>query len=128
MEDGAKVLVLIQMFFADPRVTTIIDLISLVVILAIAKAIKEGIFAWRQMAEFMRTMVAPYIVAFLGVYLAAKLIRADLLGPYGAIIGEGVIWMCWLTLVFNLVADAYKKLQDLGIPLPELPGFPPETS
>lgn len=126
MEEFYKVLALLYIFFGDPRVSAIVGLIFLVWMLAMARAIKEGIFQWRRLAEFMQTMVLPYVVAFLGVYLAAKLIQPDILGPYGMIVGEAVIWMAWLTLVFNLVADVYKKLKDLGIPLPELPGFPPE--
>jgi hypothetical protein len=42
------------------------------------------------------------------------------------LIPEGAIWVDWITLVFNLVADVYAKEKELGMPLPDVPDFPPE--
>lgn len=125
-EYGAKILVFIGLFFADPRVQTITGLIILEVFLAIALAIKKSEFAWRRLGDFYRTMVIPYLLGFLGFFLAGKFITVSLLEPYDVIIGEGAIWLAWITLIFNLVADIYAKAKELGIPLPDLPGFPPE--
>jgi len=123
-ENGAKVLEYLGMFFADPRVQTILGLIILEVFLAVANAIKKGEFAWRRLGDFYRTMVVPYILGFLGFFLAGKFIKMALVEPYDVIVGEGAIYLAWITLVFNLVADIYAKAKELGIPLPDLPGFP----
>lgn len=125
-EYGAKILELIGLFFADTRVQTLAGLIILEVFLAVASAVKKGEFAWRRLADFYRTMVIPYLLGFLGFFLAGKFITLSLLEPYDALVGEGAIWLAWIGLIFNLVADIYAKAKELGIPLPELPGFPPE--
>jgi len=124
-ENGAKVLEYLGMFFADPRVQTVLGLIILEVFLAIANAIKKGEFAWHRLADFYRTMVVPYILGFLGFFLAGKFVKLALVEPYDVIVGEGAIWLAWITLAFNLLADIYTKAKELGIPLPDLPGFPP---
>jgi len=125
-EYGAKILELIGLFFADTRVLTITGLIILEVFLAVGVALKKNLFEWRQLADFYRTMVIPYLLGFLGFFLAGKFMTMSLLEPYATIVGEGAIWLAWMTLVFNLIADVYAKAKELGIPLPDLPGFPPE--
>lgn len=125
-EYGAKILEFIGLFFADTRVQTLAGLIILEVFLAVAAALKKNEFEWRRLADFYRTMVIPYLLGFLGFFLAGKFITLSLLDPYADIVGEGAIWLAWITLVFNLVADIYAKAKELGIPLPDLPGFPPE--
>jgi len=41
-------------------------------------------------------------------------------------VGEEEIWTAWITPVFHVVSDECAKPKDLGIRLPDLPGFPPE--
>ena len=125
-EYGAKILGFIGLFFADTRVQTLAGLIILEVFLAVALAIKKNEFAWRRLGDFYRTMVIPYLLGFLGFFLAGKFITLSLLAPYDTIVGEGAIWLAWMTLLFNLAGDIYAKAKELGIPLPDLPGFPPE--
>lgn len=124
-EYGTKILEFIGLFFADARVQTVAGLVILEVFLAIAVALRRGEFAWRRLGEFYQTMVIPYLLGFLGFFLAGKFITLSLLEPYDTIVGEGAIWLAWITLAFNLVADIYAKAKELGIPLPDLPGFPP---
>jgi len=81
---------------------------------------------WLDRAEVYLTMVVPYILGFLGFFLVGKFIRLGLIESCDVIIGEGAIWLAWITLVFNVVAHIYPKAKELGIPLPYLPGFPPE--
>lgn len=125
-EYGAQILEYIGLFFADARVLTVIGLIIGEVILAVAVAIKKKEFDPRRIAEFYRTMVIPYVLGYLAFYLAGKFITVALIEPYDVIVGEGGIWLAWIVLVYNLVADIFAKARALGIPLPDLPGFPPE--
>ncbi len=81
---------------------------------------------WLDRAEVYLTMVVPCILGFLGFFLAGKFIRLGLIEPYDVIVGEGAIWSAWITLVFNTVAHIYTKAKELGMPLPDLPRFPPE--
>lgn len=125
-EYGAKILEFIGLFFADARVQTVAGLIILEVFLAVGAALKKKQFEWRRLADFYGTMVIPYVLGFLGFFLAGKFITLSLLAPYDTIVGEGAIWLAWITLAFNLLADIFIKAKELGIPLPDLPGFPPE--
>lgn len=122
-EYGALILTYIGLFFADARVQTILGLIIAEVFLAVAAAIKNKKFEWQKIGDFYLTMVVPYILGFLGFYLAGKFIDIALIAPYDDVVGEGTIGVAWLALVINLVADIIAKAKELGIPLPKLPGF-----
>lgn len=113
-ELGGKLLEYLAMFLRDPRVGAIVGLIFLDVMLAVAAAIKEKKFDWRRLAEFYQTMVIPYVIGYLAVYLAAGMIPPDWLGPYKDLVGQGVAWMAWLMLIGNLIADLIKNGQALG--------------
>lgn len=67
-------------------------------------------------------MVVSYILGFLGFFLAGKFIRLGLIEPYDVIIGEGAIWLAWITLVFNVAADVYTKAKEQGSRCPTFPG------
>lgn len=52
-----------------------------------------------------------------------KFIRLPLIESYGMTLGEGTIWLAWVTLVSNLVADTYAKAKRWGARCPIFPGF-----
>lgn len=104
----------VRMFFADARVSTIAGLILLDILLAVAAAVKSGLFDWRKLAAFYQTMVVPYILGYLAIYLAANLISVELLGEMKDVVGEVAIWMAWASIVGNLVADIIRSGKALG--------------
>ena len=110
------VLGVVYAFFADKRVTAVLALIFLDWILAVAAAIKSGEFDWGRMAEFLKTMVLPYMLAFLGIYLVSQVIvDAEILGDYSNLVGEGAVLICWVALITNLGADCIRSAKALGL-------------
>lgn len=109
-----KLLGVVALAFSDPRVATLCGLILLDVLLAVAAAIKQGKFEWRKLGEFYQTMVVPYVIGYLALWIAAWMIPSEWLGPYKDLIAEGTTWMAWLMLVGNLIADVIKSGKALG--------------
>ena len=105
---------LVYAFFHDPRVLTLLGLIVLDVLLGVAVAVRTETFDWRRLATFYRTMVGPYLLGYLGFYLCAKIMTAELLGPAGYLVGEGMTTLAWLTLVGTLAASVIDNARSLG--------------
>lgn len=98
-------------------IRTIVVLIVLDLVVAVAAAIKVGVFAWRRLAEFMRTMVLPYLL----VYAAFAMVVWSL----GAAEWEAAKLAVFAFLMASLLASVGNHLKELGleIPLPT-PGKP----
>ena len=105
---------MVEAFFADARVSTILGLILLDVALAVAVAVRQGRFEARRLAEFFRTMVVPYLIGYLGVYGASYFMDERYLGPFADALGSGFAWAAWLALVGNLAADILAHAKSLG--------------
>lgn len=107
------------------QLLTLTGLILLQVILAVALAIREKKFDWKQLANFYRTMVAPFVVGWLAFVFVVKLISVDMLGPqYSGLVDDGVTWLSWLAVVSSLGARIYKTAKDLYgslLPLKDIP-------
>lgn len=101
------------------HVKTILGLILLDVVLGIAHAIKEKRFDWRLVAEFYSSMVLPYLLAFAAFAGVAKLVSVDLLGPWGYLLGDGMVSLAWLTIIAHLAESIMAHLKGLAIPTPE---------
>lgn len=109
------VLEIVKAFFGDGRVMTILGMILVDVLLAVAVAIKGKKFDWRRLAEFYQTMVVPYILGYMAFYLAAEFFFVEKwLGDWSTLAGDAVQWVTWMALVGNLVADVMKSAKALG--------------
>ena len=118
--DWQELLNMVYGFFGDPRVKTIVGLIFLDVVLGVGVAIKNKRFSWAILADFYRTNVLPYVIGYLGFYLAAKIMVADLLGEFGYIIGEGMVVLAWGAPIGNLVIGSIiPNVKALGYKVPE---------
>ena len=105
---------LLEAFFADRRVSTVVGLILLDVALAVAAALRQGRFELQRLADFFRTMVMPYVLGYLGVYGTAFFLDDELLGPFAPALGAGLAWAAWLALVANLAGDILEHARELG--------------
>ncbi len=84
---------------------TLLGLILLQVILAVALAIREKKFEWQKLADFYQSKVIPYVIGWLAFVFLVRLISTELLGPeYSGIVGESVTWLSWLAVVSSLGA------------------------
>jgi len=93
---------------------TLLGLILLQVVLAVALAIREKKFEWKQLADFYQTRVIPYVVGWLAFVFVVRLISVDLLGPeYNGLVGDGVTWLSWLAVVSSLGAKIVETAKEL---------------
>lgn len=93
---------------------TLLGLILLQVILAVALAIREKTFDWKKLADFYQTKVIPYVIGWLAFAFVVRLISTDLLGPeYNGIVGDGVTWLSWLAVVSSLGARIVETAKEL---------------
>lgn len=93
---------------------TLLGLILLQVILAVALAIRERAFDWKKLADFYQTKVIPYVIGWLAFVFVVRLISTDLLGPeYNGIVGDGVTWLSWLAVISSLGARIVETAKEL---------------
>lgn len=107
---------LVNRFFADPRVMTILGLMLLDVALAISAAIKLKVFEWRKLPDFYSTMVLPYVVGYLAAYVASFLVIGDWAGGIPV---EIIVSILWAAIVGNLGTSIIGHLKDLSLDVPK---------
>lgn len=103
-------------FFADARVLTVLGMILLDVALAISEAIKTGTFDWKRLPEFYRSMVMPYVVGYAAAYGAAHIIVGEWAGGLPV---EIIVSVLWAAIVGNLGASIIGHLQGLSLDVPK---------
>ena len=101
------------------HVQTILGLILLDVALGIAEAIKLKKFDLYFVADFYQSMVLPYLVAFAALSGVTKIVSIEALGPWGYLVGDGLMSLAWLAIVGNIGKSILGHLSALAIPLPE---------
>ena len=95
-------------------VATMMGLIALDVLLGIALAIRTGVFDWKYIAQFYKTMVLPYLIGFLAFSVAAQWVSVDLLGPeYGVLVSQTVTTAAWLAVVGSIAKSIFANAKDL---------------
>lgn len=97
-------------FFHDTRLYLVLVLIGLDLVMGIAAAIKVGLFQWDMVAQFYRTMVVPYIIGYLALYVAFALVPGGLDG----ILGQGLVTTAFAAIAANLAGSIWGNLQALG--------------
>ncbi len=101
-------------------IRVIMGLVTVDVLLGIARAIRLKEFKWQRMAAFYRTMVVPYIIGYVAVIAAAKFIgEATLPEPYGFIVSATMIGLAWVSLVGTLARSCWSNARELWSGIPE---------
>jgi len=96
------------------QLLTLLGLILLQVILAVALAIREKVFDWKKLADFYRVMVMPFIIGWLAFVFLVRLISVDQLGPeYSNLVGDSATWLSWLAVVTSLSARILETIKSL---------------
>jgi len=110
-----KLLATIDRFFRDARLYVILGLIGLDVVLGVAAALKTGKFDWHRLGDFYKTMVAPYVLGYLALYVTFQLLPevVGMVGEAGAVAGEVMVTVAFATIVVNLVASIWDHLKVL---------------
>ena len=110
MEEMLRLWEVVLEFFQDARLYTILGLIVLDVVLGVAVAIKNGKFEWFKVGQFYRTMVAPYVIGYLALYVMFGVVP----GLEG-IVGEGLHYVAFGLIVANLLGSIVFHLRVLGL-------------
>ena len=95
------------------QLVTLLGLILLQVILAVALAIREKKFELQKLADFYQSKVVPYVIGWLAFVFVVRLISTDYLGEYSGLVGDGVTWLSWLAVVSSLAARIVDTAKDL---------------
>jgi hypothetical protein len=99
-------------FFYGSMLPTILGLIALDVVFGVAASLKAGVFDWAKVAQFYKTMVAPYVLVYLAVFVALGLVPE--LEEYTAVVGISVATL-FGSVTANLLASIIKNVAKLGI-------------
>jgi len=95
------------------QLLTLLGLILLQVILAVALAIQTKKFEWQKLGDFYQSKVIPYILGWLAFVFVVRLISAELIGQYSSLVGDSVAWLSWLVVVSSLGARIVETAKDL---------------
>jgi len=111
-----KLLAAVDRFFRDARLYVILGLIGLDVVLGVAAALKTGVFDWHKLGDFYKTMVAPYVLGYLALYVTFQLLPevVGMVGEVGNVAGEVMVTVAFATIAANLVASIWDHLKALG--------------
>jgi len=109
-----SIMAAVAAFVSDGRVVTIVGLIILDVLLGIAAAIRLGSFEWRRLGQFYQTMVLPYVLGYLAFYVFSLVAIPELLGEFGYLAGEAMLWLAWIALVACLGGSVVGNARALG--------------
>lgn len=108
--DMMPILEAIEEFMTAARLFPILGLIGLDLVFGIAAAIKNGEFDFAELGRFYQTMVLPYILAYLGVYIALQYVPEAV-----GFIGDAVDVLVFGAIVTRLVASVLKNLAKLDL-------------
>jgi len=111
-----ELLATVDRFFRDARLYVILGLIGLDVVLGVAAALKTGVFDWHKLGDFYKTMVAPYVLGYLALYVTFQLLPdvVGMVGEVGNVAGEVMVTVAFATIAANLVASIWDHLKALG--------------
>lgn len=108
------ILVTLYAFITSVQLWTLIGLIFLDIMFGIARAIREKVFDWRKVGQFYQTMVLPYIIGYLALFVFVKVASAELLGSLGYVVSDVVVWGAWMMLVTTIGGSFLDNARALG--------------
>jgi hypothetical protein len=92
------------------QLPVIVGLIVVDVGLGIAVAVKAKYFEWKRVGEFYRSMVVPYVIAYLVVRAAVQVVP----GLEG-LVGEGLVAAAFGTITYNLIGSVASNVKALKL-------------
>ena len=98
-------------------ITSILFLIIIDFISAVALALKNKTFDWKKLLEFLRSNIAPYILIWGTLGAIPILLKyVELLNDV-VIVFEGGVGIVWLLIIGKLINSIFNNLKELGIEL-----------
>lgn len=99
-------------FFYGSMLPMILGLVALDVISGVAASLKTGTFDWGKVGQFYKTMVAPYVLLYLAVFVGLALVPE--LEEYITVVGISIATL-FGSVTANLLASIVKNVAKLGI-------------
>ena len=104
-----RILTLVDTLLRDARMYAILGLIALDVVLAIAQAIKEKRFEWFRLADFYQTMIVPFLLGYLALYVLVGLS----IGVEN-FFGQAAVFSAFGTIALHLVGSIVDHARTIG--------------
>lgn len=98
-------------------ITSILFLIIIDFISAVALALKNKTFDWKKLLEFLRSSIAPYILIWGTMGAIPILLKYIELSNDVVTIFEGGVGIVWVLIISKLVKSIFDNLKELGIEL-----------
>ena len=99
-------------FFYGSMLPTILGLVALDIVFGIAASLKAGEFDWGKVGQFYKTMVAPYVLVYLAVFVGLALVPE--LEEYVTAVGISIATL-FSSVTINLLASIVKNIAKLGL-------------
>lgn len=96
------------------QLPVIVGLIVVDVALGIAVAIKGKFFDWTQLGEFYRSMVVPYLLAYLVLRGVLQAIP-EIAGVGEGVVSDGLAAAAFGVIVYNLIGSVVDNLRALEL-------------
>jgi hypothetical protein len=105
-----KIWTVVDAFLRDSRMYTILALILVNLLLAVAEAIKANKFDWVALADFYRARIVPGLIGYFALYLAFGYVAG-----LDTLLGQGLVTAAFALLGATLVASIMQHLAAIGI-------------
>lgn len=97
------VMVLVTAFVLSWQVKVLAGLILVDIGLGIASSLRQGTFDLAKLAKFYGSMVIPYLLGYLVLYIAVNfIIPPDSLGDVGEYVNVAMVNVAWAAIVLSL--------------------------
>lgn len=106
---------LVLNFFISTKLYVILAMVGIDVVLAVAVALRTKTFDFAKLADFLTTMILPYILAYLALHIIIGLVT-----ELQSILGQGLDTAVFLVIIVTLLAAITDNLKALGLPLPNV--------
>lgn len=106
---------LVLNFFISTKLYIILAMVGIDVLLAVAVALRTKTFDFAKLADFLTTMILPYVLAYLALHVIIGLVT-----ELQSILGQGLDTAVFLVIIVTLLAAITDNLKALGLPLPNV--------
>jgi hypothetical protein len=120
--NAQKLFEVLNRFANDARIYIILALIAADVLFAVAQAIKENRFELKKLGDFYKTMVAPFVIGYLTLYVLVGL-GVGFENFFGAV----AVNSAFGTLAAHLVGSVMGHAKAIGFGFSPEPEWNPEA-
>ena len=98
-----------------PQIMMVFALIAAQLISGIAVALKLGVFEWKKIGDFYRTVVLPMLLGWLTAAILAHFVIVDYLPADLKVLGPGIEIVAFGAVVLSLGGAVLQNLQAIGL-------------